>query len=36
MDIDEIMALFNYNCWASEKVLKSSENLSAIQFTAQI
>ena len=36
MDIDEIITLFNYNCWATEKVMKSSENLSANQFTAQI
>ena len=36
MEIEEIITLFNYNCWATEKLMKSTKNLSANQFTAQI
>ncbi|MBT8365049.1 MAG: DinB family protein [Deltaproteobacteria bacterium] len=35
MEINEIITLFDYNCWAIEKVIKSTSNLSANQFTAQ-
>ncbi len=34
MDINEIVTLFGYNCWATEKVMESTTKLSVEQFTS--
>jgi len=36
MEIDEIITLFDYNCWATEKILISTSELSVDQFTGKI
>ncbi|MDJ0782644.1 MAG: DinB family protein [Desulfosarcinaceae bacterium] len=35
MEINDIITLFNYNCWATEQIMKSTAKLSANQFTSQ-
>jgi uncharacterized damage-inducible protein DinB len=36
VEIYELITLSDYNCWATEKVIKSAEALSSKQLTAQI
>lgn len=36
MEIDEVKTLFNYGCWATERVINSAKALSADQFAAKV
>ncbi len=34
MEINDILTLCDYNCWATEKIMQSTANLSVDQFTS--
>ncbi len=36
MEINDIVTLFNYNCWANKQIMKSVSSLNDDQFTATI